>query len=1074
MARFGRILLLTSAVSAAAGDAATGGAAAAGASATGCGAATSGAAAAAAPCDAGSADAFGDGVQLLQGLPRRSRGASSGAAARTPASLAAFVSADTCVPEDGDPWSSGSESPCCAGLNKCLVPGLWAYRCRDSCAGCHSCTPSTLTPAPTVAPGPQPGTKAPSVAPTAQPCVRVEGDPWATGRELPCCAGLYKCLPWGQRAYRCRDSCDGCSSCTPSPLTPAPTAAPPPTPRTNAPTAAPTAEVCVQVDGDPWATGQELPCCAGLYKCLPWGQRAYRCTTTCDGCQSCAPSPLTPAPTPAPTASPVAPTPAPPPTPPTPVPTVQCVEESGDPWATGQELPCCAGLYKCLPWGQRAYRCRPSCDGCHTCSLSPLAPDPTPSPSPAPTAVPTLAPSPTPAPPTAAPTPTPTLAPTPTPAPTPAPTPEPTAAPTPTPPTPAPTPPPTAAPTPTPTLAPTPTPAPTPEPTAAPTPAPTPSPTASPTPMPTLAPSPTASPTERCVEEGGDPWSTGQELPCCAGLFKCLPWGERAYRCRSSCNGCSSCTPSPIPPAPTPTPAPSPEPLPPEPTPAPPPTPPAPSPAPTPAPPVNETCETVWNNMADGVSCRDRVGWLLRNGPGDPKSAERQVGVEYPAECGPCNDLPPPCDGKVRYLAIGDQGSRGRVQDQVAAGMANVASTMDPVAIMGVGDNIYENGVANRQEMWRMIDQWRGIYIDRYESLRRKWHMVLGNHDWYTDGMQQVYWTEDPANTGGYWNMPYPWFKVSHTIDGVTVDSFLIDTCLWLTDAGDFNGCAWGFKQRPEDSFGLSRDEMVNWLRDALSQSTADWKVVYGHHPLWSAGVHGAQWELQGLRDSLGELLREQNVQLYVAGHDHSKQVIQVEGLTQIVTGAGSKDARGRRVDYLPRPQDLLHYSQHGFVGLDFCNTSDAVIKVYSAEGSLQAYFPVKKQVRQSVRSIADGREGPGKLQRPLCGTQEMRFVDLYCPDADGKPMGCRVVPNMPTWITCQKFCHAQDGLSCAQGWEEEEEDCAHMMPIGCHQAARNATSAGYSIGLVCECVPPERGIGQKKQNHMSKSMAIA
>ena len=43
-----------------------------------------------------------------------------------------------------------------------------------------------------------------------------------------------------------------------------------------------------------------------------------------------------------------------------------------------------------------------------------------------------------------------------------------------------------------------------------------------------------------------------------------------------------------------------------------------------------------------------------------------------------------------------------------------------------------------------------------------------------------------------------------------------------------------------------------------------------GHHPVFSAGVHG---NTQYLESNLKPLLEENNVSLYLSGHDHNSQV---------------------------------------------------------------------------------------------------------------------------------------------------------------------------------------------------------
>ncbi|KAK9119201.1 hypothetical protein Scep_017294 [Stephania cephalantha] len=55
-------------------------------------------------------------------------------------------------------------------------------------------------------------------------------------------------------------------------------------------------------------------------------------------------------------------------------------------------------------------------------------------------------------------------------------------------------------------------------------------------------------------------------------------------------------------------------------------------------------------------------------------------------------------------------------------------------------------------------------------------------------------------------------------------------------------------------------------LKQALSESTAEWKIVVGHHAIRSIGFHGNTSELI---KQLLPILNENNVDLYMNGHDH-------------------------------------------------------------------------------------------------------------------------------------------------------------------------------------------------------------
>ena len=75
----------------------------------------------------------------------------------------------------------------------------------------------------------------------------------------------------------------------------------------------------------------------------------------------------------------------------------------------------------------------------------------------------------------------------------------------------------------------------------------------------------------------------------------------------------------------------------------------------------------------------------------------------------------------------------------------------------------------------------------------------------------------------------------------------------------------------------------------------ATWKIVYGHHPIYSDGEHGDTTRLLksgGLR----QVMRDRQVDLYVAGHDHDLQYHAPgpddRGIHFIVAGGGGRDVR--------------------------------------------------------------------------------------------------------------------------------------------------------------------------------------
>ena len=82
-------------------------------------------------------------------------------------------------------------------------------------------------------------------------------------------------------------------------------------------------------------------------------------------------------------------------------------------------------------------------------------------------------------------------------------------------------------------------------------------------------------------------------------------------------------------------------------------------------------------------------------------------------------------------------------------------------------------------------------------------------------------------------------------------------------------------------------DQMV-WLDNLLASSTAYWKIVFGHRPIYSSGdygpIQGSNW------DNLRPILEQNNVDIFLCGHDHNLQHISQiggGGIDYIVSGGG-------------------------------------------------------------------------------------------------------------------------------------------------------------------------------------------
>ena len=238
-------------------------------------------------------------------------------------------------------------------------------------------------------------------------------------------------------------------------------------------------------------------------------------------------------------------------------------------------------------------------------------------------------------------------------------------------------------------------------------------------------------------------------------------------------------------------------------------------------------------------------------------------------------------DRPLSFVALGDWGRRGAYhQREVAAAMAAAAQEAGSRFVISVGDNFYEGGVQSVAD-----SHWKASFEDVYTApaLQTPWYVVLGNHDHRGSGQAQV----DYSRLSPRWRMPDRYFKVAGALHGAPqIDFFFIDTAPLVLAYG-------GLIARP--GLRAAADAQLAWLDGELARSTADWKLVVGHHTIHSGGSqHGDTVELVAM---VKPLLEHHGVQAYMNGHDHDLQHVRRGAVDYIGTGAGSKVRAVRPVE---------------------------------------------------------------------------------------------------------------------------------------------------------------------------------
>jgi tartrate-resistant acid phosphatase type 5 len=246
----------------------------------------------------------------------------------------------------------------------------------------------------------------------------------------------------------------------------------------------------------------------------------------------------------------------------------------------------------------------------------------------------------------------------------------------------------------------------------------------------------------------------------------------------------------------------------------------------------------------------------------------------------------------------------------VADAMYNYCANASCEFSVMLGDNVYPDGAdaspADDKRFETLFSKPLSKLGERNASY--KIYTALGNHDWDTSregAMAQVKFME---NTKPFY-MDGVFYKVKPPAAKGEVEIFVIDTEIILSSTmvletqlnPDGSEQSIDEIDMPEEwtkPQGEAEENIVAWLEQSLKNSTAKWKFVIGHHPIWSTG--GTKYEQA---KSLRKLLLPamcRYADAYFSGHEHSLELhedscesVFGEGnglpLLQIVSGAAAK-----------------------------------------------------------------------------------------------------------------------------------------------------------------------------------------
>lgn len=199
----------------------------------------------------------------------------------------------------------------------------------------------------------------------------------------------------------------------------------------------------------------------------------------------------------------------------------------------------------------------------------------------------------------------------------------------------------------------------------------------------------------------------------------------------------------------------------------------------------------------------------------------------------------------LEVLIYGDAGKGSPEQqwtaDEMSVYVSDVNNDID--FIINLGDSFYEEGVTSVTD-----SKWNSRFESVFDPaiLNMPFFSILGNHDYRGNIDAQLEYIS-PFNDR--WQMPSRYYSVKRTLpDSTEIEFLLIDT----------------------ESLLYGDAEQLNWIADQLKNSTARWKIVAGHRPLFSYGAHG----FNGSLIPRMQPILNNKADIFISGHEHDIQIL--------------------------------------------------------------------------------------------------------------------------------------------------------------------------------------------------------
>lgn len=213
------------------------------------------------------------------------------------------------------------------------------------------------------------------------------------------------------------------------------------------------------------------------------------------------------------------------------------------------------------------------------------------------------------------------------------------------------------------------------------------------------------------------------------------------------------------------------------------------------------------------------------------------------------------------FTAFGDWGATYGQLNVVSRRLLSQAESLGKTKFtLLLGDNFYPAGVTSVDDKQFELFSW-------FSDSSDKFYVIAGNHDYETPGSVEHEIAYSEVNSK--WIFPKIYYSRIEKIAGYSK----LKVCLVFVDSMTF----------ADDSVQQA------WLDAELKKCSHlpnTLKIVSGHFPVYSSGMYANSKTIGRFREAINPILKQHQVHMYLAGHEHQMQVFVADGIHYLIIGS--------------------------------------------------------------------------------------------------------------------------------------------------------------------------------------------